>query len=505
MARRKSEPFKLYNKRVVPLVAVFFILGIYTVKVSAAVGAITFACAAVFLFLLVRAKSLTAREAIVLAAFAILGFALAFSSFTLYNEYGLKGVKEIRCRVTEVSVKEDTENEGELLYSVVADSITCNGKRESGKISFRTAREMAVGDRVAVTGKIRIRKLSLDSVFSAMQYRVGAKYAMDDPFVESRENGRAPLSYSIRRKTLEVLTRSEGDRAGSFTYAMLFGDSSEMQKEDKTAMRAIGVAHVFAVSGLHVGVLSAAILFLLKKLRAKNWVLFFSMLPILGFYAYVCGFTPSVLRASIMVLLSLAANALGMRYDGLSSVSFAAIAILLFKPLYLFDLSFILSFLSVLGILSLSRPLERIFLRHKMRRSLAQSLAVSLATSIAIAPVSAVAFGKITFMGIVMNLVVVPLASVTYVASLVSVLLTFVYSGFGALFEVVRFLPLFIAELSVRASELGKPQSYVFSAVEIAVYYAALLFAGNYSLASRKTKLIAAGSVACVMLALILA
>lgn len=502
MGREKDAPFKLYNKRYVPLFAIFFILGIYAVKLSAAVSAILLACAALFLFLLVRTKSLKTNEAIALGAFAILGFCLAFASITLYNETGPTGDREISCRAIEVSV---SDSDGSDVYFVVADSIKCGGKARSGKIKFQTTTEIKEGDRVRVYGTISINALSLDKVSSAMQYRVGNKYSMRDAYVLDVKRGAAPLARVIRKKALEVLVRNQGERAGAFVYATLFGDHSEMLATDKAAMREIGVAHVFAVSGLHVGVLSAVLIFLLKKLRAKGKVIFFAVLPVLGFYAYLCGFTPSVLRASIMVLLSLAASAIGMRYDSLSSISFAAIAILLFKPLYLFDLSFIMSFLSVLGILSLARPLEKAFVRGKMRRSFASALSISLSTTIALAPVSAVVFGKISFLGIALNLVVVPLASVTYVLSILSLLLTFLYSGFGEMLSVLSALPTFIAELSVRASAMGKAQSYAFSAFEIAVYYATLAFVGHYSLANRRAKAIAAGSVSALMLALIFA
>ncbi len=503
MEKRGKEPIVLFNIRFVPLFAAFLILGIYCVKLSTAVAAISFACAAVFLFLLVRTKSFSYKTAIALAAFMILGFAISSLAMTLYNDYGLDDYVTIECRVIEVTKKEN--DFGKVTYRVVADSIRHKGDRKSGKVTFSTDEKMTVGDRVLVNGDVSINKLSLKTAFSAMQYRVGVKYSMADALVGSVEHKAPPLSYTIRKKARETLVRYESDRAGTFTYAMLFGDSSAMLSSDKEAMRSIGVAHVFAVSGLHVGVLSAAILFLLRKFRAKNWVLFFVMLPILGFYSYVCDFTPSVLRASIMVLLSLAASAIGMRYDSLSSISFAAIAILLIKPLYLFDLSFIMSFLSVLGILSLARPLERAFTRRKMKKGFASALSVSLSTTIALAPVSAIVFGKITFVGIVMNLVVVPLASVTYVLSLFSLLLTIVYSGFGELLIALRFLPVLIADVSVFASKQGVPQNYAFATAEIALYYLTIVFVGNYSLAYRRVKLITAGVASCLMLALIFA
>lgn len=496
----REKPSKLYNKRNVAFIALFLIFGIFCIRFPYFVSGILLFSAAVFLFILVKTKSLGKGAAIALAAVLLFGYFSAFASLTLYNSYGPSGEAEIQARV--ISVSEIKSDSGEISYGYLADHIRANGKRYGGKISFYSEKKASVGDRVRASGKVEHNDLSFDSAYSAMQYRTGAKFSFT-PSSLSFSSGKAPFSYSVREKVRSILVDAQGKRAGSFAYAMLFGDSSEMLYSDKQAMRSVGVAHVFAVSGLHVGVLSSVILFLLKKLKCKGWVNFAVLLPILGFYAYLSSFTPSVLRASIMTLVFLAANALGARYDAVSSLSLAAILILLFRPLYLFDVSFILSFLSVFGIVSLTDPLEKIFLRHGMKKGLASPLALSIATSVSIAPVSAVFFGRISFAGIALNLVVVPLASLSYVLTLAALLLTLVYSGFGTLLAAFRFIPLFIAELSIKVSAFGLAQSYAFSVAEVAVYYGALALVGKQSLLPRRVKLITAGIVTGVMMILI--
>jgi len=425
------------------------------------------------------------------------GYALARVTLYCRNEVGETGDASVTCRVIEVAEKDEG-------YTVTADSLSVNGKHRLGKITFDIDESVAIGDRMTLKGTVSIRTLSLNSIAGALEYRKGAKYAIK-PYAYAAESGTPPLRYTIREKMRAALVSAQGERAGGFSYAMLFGDAEFMEDEDRSAMREVGVAHVIAVSGLHVGVLAAALLFLLRKLRLKDGVCLAILLPIFGFYAYLAEFTPSVLRASIMVSVSLAASALGQRYDDVSALSFAAILILLVRPLYLFDLSFLMSFLAILGIQSLGRPLERIFLRHKVPGRLASGLALSAATTIALIPVSALVFNRIAFVGFLLNIVVVPLASIAFVLNLAALLPTLVFPAFGAVLSLFGYLPLMIAELSGAAAALGLKTNYDFAVPEIVLYYATILFVSKYSLAKRTTKLVAAGIGGSVLIVLLLA
>ena len=186
-------------------------------------------------------------------------------------------------------------------------------------------------------------------------------------------------------------------------------------------------------------------------------------------------------------------------------MSFAAIVILLARPLLLFDLSFVMSFLAIFGLQSLTSPLKQAFVRRKMKEGLAEALALSIATTVALVPVSAVVFGRITLVGFLLNVIVVPLASVSYVLTLIGLLLTAIIPSFGAFLGAVSVLPSAIITISTAVASLGLTVNYDFSTAEILLYYAILAFVGKYSLASKKVKLVAGGMGAGVLVALILA
>ena len=494
---KADDSIKLFNVRYLPLFAAFFLLGIFCVKVSITVAAVLWTVAAFCAAALLFGKRIKAWVAVALVAALFVGFGAAKAELYYRNKVGLGGKTEVSCRVVSVE-----ENDG--VYTVVADSL-CRDRSYSGEAVFSTEQALAPGDRIRVYGEISIRPLSLDSLSEAMKYRKGYKYQIESAEVLSVTEGNPPLNLRIREGARNLLIEKQGERAGGFSYAMMFGDAEYMEEADKTAMREVGVAHVFAISGLHIGVLAGALLFLLRKLKVKDGVSLLILLLIFGFYAYLVGFTPSVLRAAIMVSVGLLASHFGARYDDISALSFAAILILIVRPLLLFDLSFIMSFLSIFGLHSLSRPLKKAFQNKGVKEKLAEALSLSIATTIALLPVSAVVFGRISLVGFLLNLVVVPLASVSYVITLIGVLLTAVIPSFGAVLCVTALLPRAISEVSAWAASLGFTAKYNFSAAEILVYYAVLLFVGKYSLAAKKVKLVAGGMGAGVLALLIFA
>lgn len=503
--REGKEGLKLFNVRYLPLFAAFLILGVFCVKVSITVAAILWIVAAFLSAALFVTKRVGRVIAIALVLTMFLGYGAARLDLYLRNEVGLAGTAEIACRVTSVTeVTTETDEGDEVTYKVKADRLK-SGKAYGGGISFETDVPLRTGDRVTAYGYVYIQKLSLESFFQALNYRKGCKYALSDPEILLVTTGKAPLSDRIKEGARNILTKHQGERAGAFAYATLFGDTDYMFEEDKSSMREVGVAHVFAISGLHIGVLSGVLLFLLRKFRVKDGVSLLVLLPIFGFYAYLSGFTPSVLRASIMVCVGLAASHFGARYDGISSLSLAAILLLLARPLFLFDLSFVMSFLAIFGLQSLTTPFKQAFVRRGVKEKLAEALALSLSTTLALVPISAVVFGRITLVGFLLNIVVVPLASASYILSLVGLLLTAVFSNFGALLSAVSILPAAIIALSTAVASLGLTAKYAFSTPEILVYYATLGLVGKYSLASKKVKLVAGGIGAGVLGILIFA
>ena len=144
------------------------------------------------------------------------------------------------------------------------------------------------------------------------------------------------------------------------------------------------------------------------------------------FYSGVCGFSASSVRATIMSAILLFSAIGGKRYDALSSVGLACTIILLYSPLQLFCAGFQLSFVVVLGIILLSKPISKLlkFLPEK----LASTLGVVLSAWVVGIPVQLAVFGSFSIFSILANFVLVPVVGVVYVALFVCVLLGGIFS-----------------------------------------------------------------------------
>jgi len=123
---------------------------------------------------------------------------------------------------------------------------------------------------------------------------------------------------------------------------MMFGDTREMDEETYDLFKRNGVAHILSVSGLHVGMVYAFVSMALGRRKTKRF--YTIVLILLLCYAVLASFSPPVMRAVSMIAVHIGAKLLHRRYDMLTGVIFSALIMLLFNPLALFGLGFLLSY-----------------------------------------------------------------------------------------------------------------------------------------------------------------
>ena len=135
--------------------------------------------------------------------------------------------------------------------------------------------------------------------------------------------------------------------------ALIIGVRDDIPEQTNQAFRDAGVAHVLAVSGLHVSLLVGIFYFVLRKFHLSPRALFVIFTALLVIYCRLLDFSASIVRASVLTAVYLLGRTLHRRVDPLTSLSAAFLLILLFRPLDLFNLGFQLSFLAVAGIIIL--------------------------------------------------------------------------------------------------------------------------------------------------------
>ena len=226
------------------------------------------------------------------------------------------------------------------------------------------------------------------------------------------------LSEKVRKFVYQKL-KDSGAKHYDIGYAMLFGDTSVIDSGDLETMRSTGIAHLLAVSGLHISLIVMLFSFILKKLKASKLLSLTLVSIILAMYCYVCNFSVSVVRASIMSVLSLYAVFRGKPYDSFSALGFTAYLILLVNPLKLFNISFILSFGAVLSIILTSFVLTKLFSKVFYKK-FASTLAVSVGVQCGLIFTNLCYFGEYPLLSVVSNLISIPIQSFAFLILLVA-------------------------------------------------------------------------------------
>lgn len=294
-------------------------------------------------------------------------------------------------------------------------------------------------------------------------------------FIDSSDTivteGNLELKDIVKQNTKDLLDVNLNEDNAGISYAILFGEKQGLSDNIKDMFSYAGISHILAVSGLHIGVLVSLLYFVLKKLKVNRFVRLIILGVILLFYSYLCSFTPSVCRASIMALLVAFCDCIYVEYDYLSGLSIAGIIILLFNPMALFSISFQLSFLCVFAIISLAPTLTRLLKKAKLPEFLASAIAVSVATNIVILPVCINVFDQVSLLGIIANILVLPVFSFVYILLFACVLLGLILPGLG----IFLYLPnLFLHIVKVVANYISSLGFGVFRVFNIS-YWALFL------------------------------
>jgi ComEC/Rec2-related protein len=210
--------------------------------------------------------------------------------------------------------------------------------------------------------------------------------------------------------------------------AILLGNRGLMSKEMNLAFSIAGTIHVFAISGLHIGLVAKFLMFLLGRLGASNRISVIVSIPLLVAFVVLSGSKPSAIRALIMMILVMAGPMFARRSNPFTAWSITAILVYGYSPEMLYDIGCMFSFVVMLGIVLMLEANKTIKHAMALAGNLKTSanwaeegntfgafsnkvtLVISLAAWVMSVPVSAIFFGRISFGALLANIVVIKLA-----------------------------------------------------------------------------------------------
>lgn len=239
-----------------------------------------------------------------------------------------------------------------------------------------------------------------------------------------------PRAFAAARVTLRERLRSQlTPREAGLLLALLIGDTSLIDDEERAIYRAAGAGHLLAVSGLQVTLLAVVLARLALSLvlltpfgRKGRGPALAGLVALAGVWGFVllCGAPPSAVRAGAMGSAVLLAGLLGRRASTLDALGVAGLFTVLLAPASVIDPSFLLSYAAVIGLVAATTtraPVEDA--SPALLTRLGAGALVAVGAGVATVPVSAFLFGQLAPAGLVANIVLVPAASILQVPALV--------------------------------------------------------------------------------------
>lgn len=211
------------------------------------------------------------------------------------------------------------------------------------------------------------------------------------------------------RSTLSQIFESVFEEANaSLAVAMVLGDKTGLDSEIKELYQKNGIAHLIAISGLHIAMIGGSLYRMLRKMTGSYPIAAVVGVGFILSYGVMTGLSGATVRAIIMLITSIGADVFGRRYDGLSAIAFALLLMLISNPYQLTQVGFQLSFGAVIGI-ALIQPLWKLYIPKIPK--VFDGLCVSISVQLVLTPIMLYYFYEIPVYSILVNVIVVPIMS----------------------------------------------------------------------------------------------
>lgn len=346
-----------------------------------------------------------------------------------------------------------------------------------------------IGNIIKVRGKLRqFEEAANKGNFDSRKYYLSLGFygkieAGTIEIINSDYSGIRQGLYELRMEIIERLEKLCSDNNGIFSIinnkngiigAIILGDKTDLDSDIKELYSVSGIAHILAISGLHISFIGMAIYRLLRR-RFRFLFSAAVSIPVVLSFGIMSGFGISTIRAIIMFILKIIGEVLGRKYDAITAISLAGLVLLVQNPFVVCNSGFQMSFGAIIAIVLILPIVEEILnTDNKIIKVLSANFTISLVMN----PILAWNYYELPTFSFLLNIVVVPLMSVVIVSSIAGIFCSCIMFGFGkvvifpgcGILELYTFLCNIINKSSVASIVVGQPKVTI-----IIVYYAILL------------------------------
>ena len=295
-------------------------------------------------------------------------------------------------------------------------------------------------------GRIKVLKINnkypLKNIYGKLGYKENGKYEgyflvksikeyENIYFVELEDVKSTKIEDNFLEKYLQTLfNRTEEDYSygtKNINRAILLGDNTRIKKDLKDKIRYIGLSHIFAMSGLHIGLVIAIFYFIFKKTIKNKKVIEILLLISITLYYLSVKESPSFTRAYIMAVVYLLGKLFYEKIDLGKTLFVSAIISVLMNPIVIFSVSFQLSYGAMIAIIYIFPYIRKV--NYKKSKILDYILFTST-IQIFLIPITVYYFNSVQVLSLISNLILLPLASFYIIINYIALFLENFYLSF---------------------------------------------------------------------------
>lgn len=322
-----------------------------------------------------------------------------------------------------------------FLEETLIDDVDC-GKT---MIFFEEYPDIKVGNVIEVKGKIKhFERARNKGNFDAREYYMSLGIftrikATDYKIKEVQYDRLRYRLFRLRERIVDnffrichkrgnkIISQLYQDKEGVFA-AITVGDKSELNEEIKELYSVSGIAHILAISGLHISIIGMFIYGMLRRRFSFGIAAFFSI-GFVTIFAIVSGMGIATIRAFVMFALRLIGDVLGRKYDYLTAISLTGFILMLQNPFIIVNSGFQMSFAATIAI---TIVLPQLYVIMNLKSKLAKSVLFSVGIGLVINPIIAYYYFQLPVYSFLLNIVVVPLMSIVVISAILGSTVAFI-------------------------------------------------------------------------------
>jgi competence protein ComEC len=340
------------------------------------------------------------------------------------------------------------KGEGISKYIVNVKSVDGNSIREKMILNvIGNDEEFSLGDSISFNGALKLPMENTNpKLFNYKLYLLTKKihttmsvkeYSVNR--VKYNENIFYDLKDKFQKDITSLFNKYLSSENSNLITAIILGKTDLVEEDELLKYRELGLAHILAVSGLHIGIIAGFINYLLSRIGIKRKLNFVITISIIYLYVALIGFPASAVRACIMFTILYFSQIVHEPYDTINTISFSMFICLLINPFWLFNIGFQLSYMAVISLFLYSKKIENLF--YPWKNNFIMTLSSIIAVFVGLLPIQSYYFNRIQLMGFISNLIIVPLLSLSLIIAVFMIIFNYTFAFlnfiFGSVLELV--------------------------------------------------------------------